>query len=54
MPDLIRNNLVFCALPNNAYFFCLFALVKLVELSVLKKNFSGTSAVRRKNGFQLP
>ncbi len=54
MPDLIRHDLIFRALPNNAYFFCLFALVKLVELSVFKQNFTASAPMRRKNGFQLP
>ena len=33
MPDLVGNDLIFRALPNNAYFFCLFALVKGIEIS---------------------
>ena len=54
MPDLVCNDLIFRALPNNAYFFCLFALVKGIKISALKQNFSGTSAVWRENGFELP
>ena len=54
MPDLVCNDLIFRALPNNAYFFCLFALVKGIKISALKQNFSGTSAVRGENGFHLP
>ena len=54
MPDLIRDDLVFGALLHEADFFCLFALVKRIEISSLKQNFSGTSAVRGKNGFELP
>ena len=32
----------------------MFALVKGIKISALKQNFSGTSAVRGENGFELP
>ena len=54
VPDLVGDDLVFGTLLHEADLFGLFALVKRIEISSLKQNFSGTSAVRGKNGFELP
>ena len=35
-------------------FFCLFALGQFVEILSVKQNFSGTSAMRREDSFELP
>ena len=54
MPDLIRDDLVFGALLHEANLFCLFALVKGIQISSLKQNLAASAPVRRKDGFELP
>ena len=54
MPDLVSDDLVFGALLDKADFFSLFALGQFVEILSVKQNFSGTSAMRRENSFELP
>ena len=54
MPDLVCNDLIFRALPNNAYFFCLFALVKGIKISAIEQDLAASAAMRRENGFELP
>ena len=54
MPDLVCNDLIFRALPNNAYFFCLFALVKGIKISAIEQDLAASAAMRREDGFELP
>ena len=54
VPDLVGDDLVFGALLDKADFFSLFALGQFVEILSVKQNFSGTSAMRREDGFELP
>ena len=54
VPDLVGDDLVFGALLHKADFFSLFALGQFVEILSVKQNFSGTSAMRREDGFELP
>ena len=54
VPDLVSDDLVFGALLDKADFFSLFALGQFVEILSVKQNFSGTSAMRREDGFELP
>ena len=54
MPDLICDDLILRALLHKADFFCLFALGQFVETLSVKQNFSGTSAMRREDSFELP
>ena len=54
VPDLVGDDLVFGALLDKADFFSLFALGQFVEILSVKQNFSGTSAMRGEDGFELP
>ena len=54
VPDLVGRDLILRTLLHKADFFRLFALGQFVEILSVKQNFSGTSAMRREDSFELP
>ena len=53
VPDLIRDDLILRALLHKANLLGLFALGQHVEVSAVKKDFTVSASMRRKNCFEL-
>ena len=54
VPDLVGRDLIFRTLLHKADLLGLFALGQFIELLPIEQNFTGTSAMWREDGFELP